>query len=71
MTIHNGYIAIAGGWSYAPTRIGKVLRAPDGEQVYFQPGDDESEFMAQVEAIQELPDNRQDAIAAMIFGEYF
>ena len=66
-----GYIPIAGNWSYAPTRIGKVLRAPDGEQVYFQPGDDEAEFLAQVEAIQELPENRQADIAAMIFGEYF
>lgn len=67
----NGYITIAGGWSYAPTRIGKVLRAPDGRQVYFQPGDDEAEFMAQVEAIQELPESRMADIAAMVFGEYF
>lgn len=71
MTIPNGYIAIAGDWSYAPTRVGKVLRAPDGEQVYFQPGDDESEFMAQVEAIQEWPEDRQWIAADIVLGEYF
>lgn len=66
-----GYISIAGGWSYAPTRVGKVLRAPNGRQVYFQPGDDEAEFMEQVEAIGELNKHSREAVADIAFGAYF
>lgn len=67
----NGYIQIAGGYSYAPTKIGKVLRNPAGKEVYFQPGDGETEFLAQIDAIAELPESKIDVIADMVFSEYF
>jgi hypothetical protein len=71
MTLPNGYHTIAGQWSYAPLRVGLIVRNPDGEEIYFQPGDDASEAMNQIEAIQDLPESRAPIIAAMVFGEYF
>lgn len=67
----SGYLRIAGGWIYAPLRVGLSLRAPDGSECYFQPGDDTAEILAQIDAIGEIPDERQEAICAMVFGDYF
>ena len=69
--IPKGYIRIAGNWSYAPLRCGLVVRAPDGQEVYCQPGDDESAMRANIEALDEVEDSKQEAIAGMIFGDYF
>jgi hypothetical protein len=70
-----GYIRIAGEWSYAPLRVGLVVRAPDGQEIYIQPGDDETAMRANIEALDEISEDTTDAkratICAMILGEYF
>ena len=66
----NGFTPIAGPYSYALHRVGLSLH--NGRQtVYVQPGDDTSETMAQIEALQEIPEGRRAIVADMAFGDYF
>ncbi len=66
-----GFIEIAGGFSYAPHRVGLSLANRCGKTVYFQPGDDTAEILAQIEALEEIPEGKRGTIADMVFGEYF
>ena len=66
-----GYISIGGGYQYAPLRAGVALMAPDGREVYFQPGDDAAAFYATLEALAEVPEARLAVITDMSFGDYF
>ncbi len=65
------YLNLGGGYSYAPLRAGVSLRAPNGREVYFQPGDDTASFFETVEALEEIPADKLAIIADMAFGEYF
>lgn len=72
MELPKGYIRIAGGWGYAPLRVGLVIRAPSGEEVYVQPGDDELAMRENLEALDEIEDDRlRLGIAGSMLGEYF
>lgn len=67
-----GYIRIAGDWSYAPLRVGLVVCAPDGAEIYVQPGDSEDTMRANIEALDEIEgDDKRAKIATMLLGEYF
>lgn len=67
-----GYIAIAGGYHYAPLRCGLTVRAPDGREVYCQPGDDEAAMRANIDALDEIDgDDKRAIVADMVLGEYF
>lgn len=71
-TLPRGYLPIADGWSYAPLRVGLVVRRDDdGKEIYIQPGDDESAMRANIEALDEIPDDKRATIAAMMLGDYF
>ena len=65
------YISIAGGYSYAPLRAGMIIRNPLGREVYIQPGDDESAMRDNIEALEEIPEDKLETIADMLLGEYF
>lgn len=65
------YIEIGGGYSYAALRVGLTIKAPDGREVFVQPGDDRSAIMATIDALDELPDDRRGDIADMALGDYF
>lgn len=65
------YIEIGGGYSYATLRAGMTIKAPDGREVFVQPGDDQSAIMATIDALDELPDDRRGDIADMALGDYF
>jgi hypothetical protein len=75
MSAPAGYLEIGGGYSYAPLRIGLVVRAPNGKEIYCQPGDDEEAMRANIEALDEISEDIDDAkrgtIADMMLGEYF
>jgi hypothetical protein len=70
-----GHLAIAGGYSYAPLRVGLIVRNPAGKSVYVQPGDDETAMRETIDALDEISDDVTDAkraiIADMALGEYF
>lgn len=70
-----GYLAIAGGYSYAPLRVGMIVRAPNGQQIYIQPGDDENAMRENIAALDEISedvtDEKRGTIADMMLGEYF
>jgi hypothetical protein len=74
-TLPRGYLPIAGGYSYAPLRVGLVVRNPAGQEIYCQPGDDETAMRANIEALDEISEDTSDAkratIADMMLGEYF
>lgn len=65
------YLNIAGGYSYAPLRVGLVVRNPQGREAYFQPGDDEAAIRETIEALDEIPEDKQAIIADMALGDYF
>lgn len=69
------YQDIGGGYKFAELRVGAVLKAPNGREVYFQPGDDTAAIRETVEALDEISNDVMDAkrgtIADMVFGEYF
>jgi hypothetical protein len=65
------YIQIAGGYSYAPLRVGLVIRDPQGREVYCQPGDDEAAMRANIEALDEVSGDKRGIIADMVLGDYF
>lgn len=62
---------IPGGFRLWLCRVGKVLENAEGSQVYFQPGDDETALLETIEALEEIPADRQGIIADMALGEYF
>jgi hypothetical protein len=66
-----GYQEIAGGYSFAQLRVGMVVKAPNGAEVYCQPGDDSAAMLANIESLDEIPANRRGQIADMILGDYF
>ncbi len=69
------YQEIGGGYSYASLRVGMVVRAPNGKEIYCQIGDDENAMRATIEALDEISDDVTDAkraiIADMALGDYF
>lgn len=65
------YIEIAGGYSYALLRVGMTVRNPAGREVYCQPGDDTAAMLANIEALEEIPDAKRATITAMTLGDYF
>ena len=72
---HTGYMPLGGGYSYAALRNGLTVRAPDGQEIYVQPGDDESAMRENLTALDELSldvdDPKRGTIADMLLGEYF
>ena len=60
------------GFSYARLRVGLVVRAPNGREVYCQPGDDSAAMLATIEALEEHEDESGRALLAeMALGDYF
>lgn len=70
-----GYLAIGGGYAFAPLRVGLIVRNPQGREVYCQPGDDESAMRETIEALDEISpdcsDEKRGIIADMALGDYF
>lgn len=67
-----GYFAISESFSYAPLRVGLIVRRnADGKEIFIQPGDDETAMRANIEALEEVADDKRDTIAAMTLGDYF
>lgn len=69
------YLQIAGGYAWAPLRVGLVLRNPAGSEVYCQPGDDETAVREMLEALEEatdgMPADKAAALTDIALGEYF
>ena len=65
------YISIAGGYAYPPLRVGMIIRNPLGREVYIQPGDDESIMRDNIEALEEIPEDKLEIITDMVLSEYF
>lgn len=69
------YVDIGGGYSFASLRVGMVVRNPAGEEIYCQPGEDETAMRANIDALDEISEDVNDAkrgtIADMLLGEYF
>jgi len=66
------YQQIAGGYSFAELRVGLVVRAPNGKEVYCQPGDDANAMRENIAALEEIDgDVKRGIIADMLLGEYF
>lgn len=64
-----GYTAIAGGYSFARLRVGLIVRAPNGREVYCQPGDDEAAMAANIDSLDEIDgEDKRAIIADMILG---
>lgn len=51
------------------------MRAPNGQQIYIQPGDDENAMRENIAALDEISedvtDEKRGTIADMMLGEYF
>lgn len=68
----SSYQQIAGGYSFAELRVGLVVRAPNGKEVYCQPGGDAEAMRENIEALEEIDDEiKRGTIADMLLGEYF
>jgi hypothetical protein len=69
------YQEIGGGYKFAECRVGALLMAPNGQEVYFQAGDDTEAICDTVAALDEISEDVTDAkraqIADMALGEYF
>jgi hypothetical protein len=66
------YQQIGGGYSFASLRVGLVVRAPNGKEIYIQPGDDENTMRENIAALEEIDgDVKRGTIADMLLGEYF
>jgi hypothetical protein len=69
------YQPLGGGYAYASLRVGLVIQNPNGQEVYCQPGDDETAMRANLESLDEISldcDNPKRAtIADMLLSEYF
>lgn len=70
-----GYMPIGGGYQYAALRCGLSIRHPSGAEIFIQMGDDETAMRANIESLDEISLNADDAkrgvIADMLLGEYF
>lgn len=70
-----GYEEIGGGYSFASLRVGMTVRAPNGEEIYIQPGDDEAAMRENIAALDEISEDVTDAkrgiIAGIMLAEYF
>lgn len=67
-----GYIAITPEFSYAPLRVGLSLRHESGAEIYFQPGDAETEIREEIAALDEIDDQRiRDNCALIVFSDHF
>lgn len=64
-------LPIGGGYSYTPCASGIILSNSQGKRVYFQPGDDAAAFYENLEALDEIPDDKRDVIADIAFSGYF
>lgn len=62
---------VGGGYAYALCRVGMTLRAPNGATVYVQPGDDTTAMLENVEALEEVTEDKRGVIADMTLSEYF
>jgi hypothetical protein len=71
----HGYLAIGGGYSFAPLRVGMVVRNPEGKEIYCQPGDDTAAMEENISALDEVSEDVEDAkrgtIAGMMLADYF
>lgn len=65
------YTDIAGGYSFATLRVGTVLRSPLGQELYFQPGDDEEAIRAIIDSLEEVRVEIRDGVADVVLSEYF
>lgn len=71
-----GFREIGGGYSFAELRSGGVVvHAPNGQEIFCQPGDDASAMRENIAALDEISEDVTDAkravIADMVLGEYF
>ena len=66
---------LGGGYAYAALRVGLVVRNPQGREIYVQPGDDESIMRGNLDALDDVSVDVDDAqravIVDMLLGEYF
>lgn len=60
-----------GGYAYLPLRVGMILRAPEGEEVYFQPGDDTAILTDTIEALEEHEPRHREIISDIALSAYF
>jgi hypothetical protein len=67
----DNYQDIPGGFRLWLCRVGKVLENAEGAQVYFQPGDDETAILDTLDALGEVPEDRQAMVALMALEDYF
>ena len=66
------YDELPGGWKLGRLRVGCTIAAPDGREVYFQPGDDSAEIINQWDAIcTDIPESRQAIMCEISFSDYF
>jgi hypothetical protein len=69
------YQEIGGGYSFQLLRVGMIVRAPNEQQIYIQPGDDTAAMLETISALDEISEDVTDAkrgtIADMALGEYF
>lgn len=71
-TLPKGYLSISLDYSYAPMRVGTAIRHnATGQDVYFQPGDASNGIRDIIEALDELPDDKIDAITNIALEGYF
>lgn len=75
MTHKTGYMPLGGGYSYAALRCGLSIRHPSGAEIFVQMGDDETAMRANIEALDDVSLDADDAkrgvIADMLLWEYF
>lgn len=72
--IGTAYQPIGGGYAYTALRVGLVIRAPHGAEIFVQ-GDDENIMRNNIAALDEISLDADDAkrgqIADMILSDYF
>ena len=73
--IGTAYMPIGGGYAYASLRCGLAVRHPGGAEIYVQMGDDENAMRANLEALDDVSldcdDAKRGVIADMLLGDYF
>jgi len=72
LELPRGYITLPAGYAYAPLRVGLTLRNPEGREVYFQPGDDESIIRETFASLDECDDPKiAEHCAIVALSAYF
>jgi hypothetical protein len=72
LELPQGYFPLPAGYAYAPLRVGLTLRNPEGREVYFQLGDDESIIRETFAAIDECDNPKIAAHCAIVaLSDYF